>query len=92
MRKGNSEEVLSGKSEEFPPLREATRTYIKKVLAHTGENKSAAARILGVSYRSMFRMLKAGDNDTESQVQQGAARAPSCPLRRITKRTDRIKK
>ncbi|MGH9908262.1 MAG: sigma-54-dependent transcriptional regulator, partial [Pyrinomonadaceae bacterium] len=51
-------EVVIGKSEEFLPLREATRNYIKKVMAHTGGNKSAAARILGVSYRSMFRMLR----------------------------------
>ncbi len=68
-------EVLFGKSEEFLPLREATGNYIKKVMAHTGGNKSAAARILGVSYRSMFRMLKTGDDDTESQAEQGA---PSC--------------
>jgi DNA-binding NtrC family response regulator len=68
-------EVLIGKSEEFLPLREATRNYIKKVMAHTGGNKSAAARILGVSYRSMFRMLKTGDDDTENQTEQ---EAPSC--------------
>ncbi len=67
-------EVLIGKSEEFLPLREATSNYIKKVMAHTGGNKSAAARILGVSYRSMFRMLKTGD-DNETQTEQGA---PSC--------------
>lgn len=68
-------QVLIGKSEEFLPLREATRNYIKKVMAHTGGNKSAAARILGVSYRSMFRMLRTGNDDTESQAEQGA---PSC--------------
>src|SRR6266851_6702074 len=73
-------EVLFGKSEEFLPLREATGNYIKKVMAHTGGNKSAAARILGVSYRSMFRMLKTGDDDTESQAEQGAARCSELPF------------
>jgi DNA-binding NtrC family response regulator len=68
-------DVLIGRSEEFLPLREATRNYIGKVMAHTGGNKSAAARILGVSYRSMFRMLKTGDDDIERQTEQGA---PSC--------------
>src|ERR1700687_3826795 len=52
--KDGEAEMLVGKSEEFLPLREATRNYIKKVMAHTGGNKSAADRILGVSYRSMF--------------------------------------
>ena len=73
-------ELLIGKSEEFLPLREATRNYIKKVMAHTGGNKSAAARILGVSYRSMFRILKTGDDDTESQAEQGAARCSELPF------------
>jgi DNA-binding NtrC family response regulator len=62
-------DLLIGKSEEFLPLREATRNYIEKVVAHTGGNKSAAARILGVSYRSMFRILKNGDDDTENQTE-----------------------
>jgi len=73
-------EVLIGRSEEFLPLREATRNYIKKVMAHTGGNKSAAARILGVSYRSMFRMLKTGDDATESQTQPGAATYSELPF------------
>jgi DNA-binding NtrC family response regulator len=72
-------DVLIGKSEEFLPLREATSNYIKKVMAHTGGNKSAAARILGVSYRSMFRMLKTGDDDTESQA-EGAATCSELPF------------
>jgi DNA-binding NtrC family response regulator len=73
-------EVLIGKSEEFLPLREATRNYINKVMAHTGGNKSAAARILGVSYRSMFRMLKTADDDTESQTEQGASTCFELPF------------
>jgi DNA-binding NtrC family response regulator len=73
-------DVLIGSSEEFLPLREATRNYIEKVMAHTGGNKSAAARILGVSYRSMFRMLKTGDDDTQIQVEQGEATCSELPF------------
>jgi DNA-binding NtrC family response regulator len=73
-------DVLIGKSEEFLPLREATRNYIKRVMAHTGGNKSAAARILGVSYRSMFRMLKTGDDYPKIQVEQGEATCSELPF------------
>lgn len=73
-------DALIGRSEEFLPLREATRNYIEKVMAHTGGNKSAAARILGVSYRSMFRMLKTGDDDTQIQVEQGEATCSELPF------------
>lgn len=34
---------------EFPPLREMERGYIQQVLAAAGQNKSQAARILGIS-------------------------------------------
>jgi DNA-binding NtrC family response regulator len=73
-------DALIGRSEEFLPLREATRNYIEKVMAHTGGNKSAAARILGVSYRSMFRMLKTGDDDTQIEVEQGEATCSELPF------------
>jgi DNA-binding NtrC family response regulator len=69
--KDGEAEVLIGRSEEFLPLREATRRYIERVLAHTGGNKAAASRILGVSYRSMFRILKGGADESESQAEQG---------------------
>ncbi len=64
-------EVLVGSSEGFLPLRDATRKYIEKVLAHTGGNKAAASRILGISYRSMFRMLKDGEGDGENREERG---------------------
>ena len=67
----NPSELPTNTSEGFLPLREATRKYIEKVLAHTGGNKAAASRILGVSYRSMFRMLKGGEDDRESREERG---------------------
>jgi DNA-binding NtrC family response regulator len=79
MRQPNSQstakepEVLIGESEEFIPLRELTRNYIEKVMAHTGGNRMAASRILGVSYRSMFRMQKNSAGDNERKEEQSSA-------------------
>lgn len=36
-------------SREYPPLREMEKSYIQQVLAAAGQNKSQAARILGIS-------------------------------------------
>ena len=71
--KAKETQVRIGRSEEFLPLRELTRNYIEKVMAHTGGNRMAASRILGVSYRSMFRMQKNGAGDTERKEEQGSA-------------------
>ncbi|MCX7972869.1 MAG: sigma-54 dependent transcriptional regulator, partial [Candidatus Aminicenantes bacterium] len=50
------EEVISG--EKWPTLEELERIYIDHVLKITGNNKSRAARILGVHPTSLFRKLK----------------------------------
>lgn len=42
----------------FPTLEEMERKYIEKVLASTGDNKSQAAKILGIHPTSLFRKLK----------------------------------
>jgi DNA-binding NtrC family response regulator len=41
---------------EYPPLREKMDAYIREVLAHTDGNISQAARILGVTRRTLQRM------------------------------------
>ena len=71
--KAKETQVLIGRSEEFIPLRELTRNYIEKVMAHTGGNRMAASRILGVSYRSMSRMQKKRTDDTEDKEEQDSA-------------------
>jgi two-component system response regulator AtoC len=43
----------------FLTLEDLERKYIEKVLAATGQNKSQAARILGIHPTSLFRKLKA---------------------------------
>lgn len=42
----------------FLTLEELEKEYIKKVLASTGQNKSRAAKILGIHPTSLFRKLK----------------------------------
>jgi DNA-binding NtrC family response regulator len=53
--------------EDWPSLAELEGRYVKRVLAHTGGNKQAAARILGVDRKTLQRMLKRhtqnSDND-----------------------------
>ncbi|MDH7512361.1 MAG: sigma-54 dependent transcriptional regulator [Clostridiales bacterium] len=50
------EKIAPGES--MPTLEELEKLYIKKVLAATGQNKSQAARILGIHPTSLFRKLK----------------------------------
>jgi two-component system response regulator AtoC len=45
--------------ESLPSLDKLERIYIKKVLAASGQNKSRAAKILGIHPTSLFRKLKA---------------------------------
>ena len=44
--------------EPFLPLEELERSYILAVLAHTGGNKTEAARILGIERKTIARKLK----------------------------------
>jgi DNA-binding NtrC family response regulator len=39
-------------------LAEAESRYVTRVLAHTGGNKQAAARLLGVDRKTIERMIK----------------------------------
>jgi len=44
-------------NEEWPPLAEIEGRYIARVLAHTGDNKHAAARLLVVDRKTLQRMI-----------------------------------
>ena len=53
-------------TEPFVPLDEMDRIYILSVLAHTGGNKTEAARILGIERKTLARKLRRTDgSDTE---------------------------
>ena len=49
---------LPAAGEEWPPLSEIEGRYVARVLAHTGGNKQAASRILGVDRKTLERMIK----------------------------------
>lgn len=51
------EEIVSEDS--YPTLEDLERKYIEKVLERTGNNKTQAAKILGIHPTSLFRKLKA---------------------------------
>jgi two-component system, NtrC family, response regulator AtoC len=44
--------------DEWPKLSEVEGRYVGRVLAHTGGNKQAAARLLGVDRKTLERMIK----------------------------------
>jgi DNA-binding NtrC family response regulator len=40
------------------PLRLVEQRYVRQVLAHTGNNKQQAARLLGIGRRTLYRYLE----------------------------------
>jgi transcriptional regulator with PAS, ATPase and Fis domain len=57
--------VATNNPAELPTLQEMERRYILKVLEAVGDNKSAAARILGVDRRTLYRKLDAFEAEAE---------------------------
>jgi len=71
-------EELSGQTgdrieakEEWPALAEIEGRYVSRVLDHTGGNKQAAARLLGVDRKTLDRMIK------RHNINRGAGQLPS---------------
>lgn len=57
--------------EEWPALAEIEGRYVARVLVHTGGNKQAAARLLGVDRKTLDRMIK------RHHIDSSAGRFPS---------------
>ena len=58
---GQLEAIESGQAAidaDWPTLETLERRYVDKVLAHTGQNKTAAAQLLGIDRRTLQRMPK----------------------------------
>ena len=53
--------TAAGQPDELITLDEIERRYIRQVLVATGNNKTEAARILGIDRRSLYRRLHDGD-------------------------------
>jgi DNA-binding NtrC family response regulator len=45
-------------NEDWPKLEEVEKQYVARVLEHTGGNKQAAARVLGIDRKTIERMVK----------------------------------
>ena len=56
----------TGESTEWVTLSEIEGRYVSRVLAHTGGNKQAAARLLGVDRKTVERILRRQDPDNPS--------------------------
>ena len=59
--------------EEWPPLSEIEARYVARVLAHTGGNKQAAARLLDIDRKTLQRMI----NRHHIQTKTGMVHDPS---------------
>jgi two-component system response regulator HydG len=59
--RGESTVTASGTPDELITLDEIERRYIRQVLVATGNNKTSAARILGIDRRSLYRRLHEPD-------------------------------
>jgi transcriptional regulator with PAS, ATPase and Fis domain len=57
---------ISASGRELVTLRELEDTYIQEVLAATGNNKTRAARVLGIHPTSLLRRLKKEQPGKES--------------------------
>ncbi len=56
--KSKTSEVAQPQKADWPLLAEIEGRYVAQVLAHTGGNKQAAARVLGVDRKTLDRMIK----------------------------------
>ncbi len=51
-------ELESEQKPDWPQLSEIEGRYVARVLEHTGGNKQAASRVLGVDRKTLDRMIK----------------------------------
>jgi DNA-binding NtrC family response regulator len=67
---GPSEAVPEGVA---PPLREVERRHVQSVLENVAGNRSQAARVLGISERNLYRLIKRYGLCCESSPAEGEA-------------------
>jgi two-component system response regulator HydG len=60
---------------ELAPLEEMEKRYILRVLEAVAGNKTAAARVLGIERKTLYRKLERWAADAESQPSDGEARS-----------------
>ncbi|MHC4816553.1 MAG: sigma-54-dependent transcriptional regulator [Planctomycetota bacterium] len=55
---GPSRRPVQAAPEDLPPLQEVQRRHVAAVMEHVGGNRAEAARVLGISERNLYRLLK----------------------------------
>jgi DNA-binding NtrC family response regulator len=60
--------TATGQPDELITLDEVERRYIRQVLSATNNNKTDAARILGIDRRSLYRRLHDGDTSSDEST------------------------
>ena len=63
----NSSAETAAQDEEWLTLAEMEARYVKKVLAHTGGNKQAAARLLGIDRKTLIRIIRRAEVDIKDK-------------------------
>ena len=79
---GRSQAAEEPDVEEWVPLSVIEGRYVAKVLEHTHGNKQAAARILGVDRKTLDRMIKRHNIETNSL--KSRARPPAVEANSMT--------
>jgi DNA-binding NtrC family response regulator len=69
-------------ADEWVPLSVIEGRYVAKVLAHTRGNKQAAARVLGVDRKTLDRMIKRHNIETDSL--RPRSKPPDPPVNSMT--------
>lgn len=69
------EESSPGRTQSFPSLDELERDYIERVLEATRGNKEQAARILGISRATLYRILERWRRAAKAEKQAGGRAA-----------------
>lgn len=72
-----SQMISVGVIEEWPLLSELEGRYVKRVLTHTGGNKQAASRVLGVDRKTIERMIKRHKVDLPAAIQNSKHGRPA---------------
>jgi Nif-specific regulatory protein len=70
-----ADEHLPPTVEQWPKLSEVEGRYVARVLAHTGGNKQAAARLLGIDRTTLQRMIKRHGLDPHGARDDGEDKA-----------------
>jgi DNA-binding NtrC family response regulator len=75
VQEGESEMIVeTQEKKDWPPLAAIEGRYVAEVLEHTGGNKQAASRLLGVDRKTLDRMIKRHNIEFQRRASSGSIR------------------